>query len=158
MTGEFVENLAVDGPGRHRGVGDPADDEQVKAEGSEDGETDQSCGIAGETCQLDLAQVGEARPFARISDDGSANQGVSLGAKPDVVEALTAPNQCRRPPGLDRTGSSRSSRASTATLPPTSSRSWVRTGGPLGGLGYDVRMRPDDPDRRWSPTRTPGCT
>jgi photosystem II stability/assembly factor-like uncharacterized protein len=23
---------------------------------------------------------------------------------------------------------------------------WVRTGGPLGGLGYDVRMRPDDPD------------
>lgn len=24
---------------------------------------------------------------------------------------------------------------------------WVRCGGPLGGLGYDVRMRPDDPDR-----------
>ncbi len=24
--------------------------------------------------------------------------------------------------------------------------SWVRTGGPLGGLGYDVRMRPDDPN------------
>jgi photosystem II stability/assembly factor-like uncharacterized protein len=24
--------------------------------------------------------------------------------------------------------------------------SWVRTGGPLGGLGYDVRMRPDNPD------------
>ncbi|MCJ7726815.1 MAG: hypothetical protein MUP76_10565, partial [Acidimicrobiia bacterium] len=23
---------------------------------------------------------------------------------------------------------------------------WVRTGGPLGGLGYDVRMSPDDPD------------
>jgi photosystem II stability/assembly factor-like uncharacterized protein len=23
---------------------------------------------------------------------------------------------------------------------------WVRTGGPLGGLGYDVRMRPDDPN------------
>ncbi len=23
---------------------------------------------------------------------------------------------------------------------------WVRTGGPLGGLGYDVRMRPGDPD------------
>ncbi|NNF70319.1 MAG: hypothetical protein HKN01_11150, partial [Acidimicrobiia bacterium] len=23
---------------------------------------------------------------------------------------------------------------------------WTRTGGPLGGLGYDVRMRPDDPD------------
>jgi uncharacterized protein (TIGR03437 family) len=23
---------------------------------------------------------------------------------------------------------------------------WVKTGGPLGGLGYDVRMRPDNPD------------
>jgi len=23
---------------------------------------------------------------------------------------------------------------------------WVRTGGPLGGIGYDVRMRPDNPD------------
>jgi photosystem II stability/assembly factor-like uncharacterized protein len=27
-----------------------------------------------------------------------------------------------------------------------SSLGWVRTGGPLGGLGYDVRMRPDDPN------------
>jgi hypothetical protein len=26
------------------------------------------------------------------------------------------------------------------------SQKWVRTGGPLGGLGYDIRMRPDDPD------------
>jgi photosystem II stability/assembly factor-like uncharacterized protein len=26
------------------------------------------------------------------------------------------------------------------------STAWVRTGGPLGGLGYDVRMRPDNPD------------
>ena len=24
---------------------------------------------------------------------------------------------------------------------------WVRTGGPLGGLGYDIRMMPDNPDR-----------
>ncbi len=23
---------------------------------------------------------------------------------------------------------------------------WVKTGGPLGGLGYDIRMRPDNPD------------
>lgn len=34
------------------------------------------------------------------------------------------------------------------TPTPTSeiSSEWVRTGGPLGGLGYDVRMRPDNPD------------
>jgi photosystem II stability/assembly factor-like uncharacterized protein len=37
-------------------------------------------------------------------------------------------------------------------LPPTPTPTsepglaWVRTGGPLGGLGYDVRMRPDNPD------------
>ena len=29
---------------------------------------------------------------------------------------------------------------------PDTSAAWVRTGGPLGGLGYDVRMRPDNPD------------
>lgn len=27
-----------------------------------------------------------------------------------------------------------------------SDKTWVRTGGPLGGLGYDIRMRPDTPD------------
>ncbi|MDH3942828.1 MAG: DUF1080 domain-containing protein [Anaerolineae bacterium] len=26
------------------------------------------------------------------------------------------------------------------------SQSWIRLGGPLGGLGYDIRMHPDDPD------------
>jgi photosystem II stability/assembly factor-like uncharacterized protein len=26
------------------------------------------------------------------------------------------------------------------------SKKWVRCGGPLGGLGYDIRMRPDNPD------------
>jgi photosystem II stability/assembly factor-like uncharacterized protein len=29
---------------------------------------------------------------------------------------------------------------------PEGSPTWIRTGGPLGGLGYDVRMRPDNPD------------
>lgn len=29
--------------------------------------------------------------------------------------------------------------------PPPEAFQWVRTGGPLGGLGYDVRMRPDNP-------------
>jgi photosystem II stability/assembly factor-like uncharacterized protein len=30
--------------------------------------------------------------------------------------------------------------------PPLAEHIWVRTGGPLGGLGYDIRMRPDNPD------------
>lgn len=29
---------------------------------------------------------------------------------------------------------------------PLGDLAWQRTGGPLGGLGYDVRMRPDDPE------------
>ena len=36
--------------------------------------------------------------------------------------------------------------AATAPQAATGSPEWVRTGGPLGGLGYDVRMRPDDPN------------
>ncbi len=30
--------------------------------------------------------------------------------------------------------------------PASEAGGWVRTGGPLGGLGYDIRMRPDNPD------------
>ncbi|MEW5873005.1 MAG: hypothetical protein AB1894_27340 [Chloroflexota bacterium] len=33
-----------------------------------------------------------------------------------------------------------------ASPTPDARLTWARTGGPLGGLGYDVRMRPDNPD------------
>jgi photosystem II stability/assembly factor-like uncharacterized protein len=36
--------------------------------------------------------------------------------------------------------------ASHGQYPAPNDLQWVRTGGPLGGLGYDVRMRPDNPD------------
>ncbi len=36
--------------------------------------------------------------------------------------------------------------APTPTPTPLKGYTWIRTGGPLGGLGYDVRMRPDNPD------------
>jgi hypothetical protein len=29
---------------------------------------------------------------------------------------------------------------------PLADQTWVRLGGPIGGLGYDIRMRPDNPD------------
>lgn len=32
---------------------------------------------------------------------------------------------------------------------PTADLAWTRTGGPLGGLGYDVRMHPAQPDRMY---------
>ena len=34
----------------------------------------------------------------------------------------------------------------TQTILASESMTWVRTGGPLGGLGYDVRMGPENPD------------
>ena len=34
----------------------------------------------------------------------------------------------------------------TAPAPADVDLAWVRTGGPLGGLGYDVRMHPENPD------------
>ena len=37
----------------------------------------------------------------------------------------------------------RAQNSSTSLL---SDQTWVRLGGPLGGLGYDIRMRPDNPD------------
>ncbi len=37
--------------------------------------------------------------------------------------------------------------AQSAAQPITGSNfTWVRTGGPIGGLGYDIRMQPDNPD------------
>jgi photosystem II stability/assembly factor-like uncharacterized protein len=36
--------------------------------------------------------------------------------------------------------------AAKATPTTPANLTWVRTGGPLGGLGYDIRMRPDNPD------------
>ena len=36
--------------------------------------------------------------------------------------------------------------AETSTPTMTGGQTWVRTGGPLGGLGYDVRMFPENPD------------
>jgi len=37
----------------------------------------------------------------------------------------------------------------TSASAPGAGSSWVRTGGPLGGLGYDVRIRPDDTNRMY---------
>jgi photosystem II stability/assembly factor-like uncharacterized protein len=37
-------------------------------------------------------------------------------------------------------------RAGENSKSPIADQTWVRLGGPLGGLGYDIRMRPDHPD------------
>jgi photosystem II stability/assembly factor-like uncharacterized protein len=38
------------------------------------------------------------------------------------------------------------SSASGVALPAYTAEKWIATGGPPGGLGYDIRMRPDNPD------------
>ena len=43
-------------------------------------------------------------------------------------------------------GAGRLSGQTPAGPGPLGGFAWVRTGGPLGGLGYDIRMRPDNPD------------
>jgi photosystem II stability/assembly factor-like uncharacterized protein len=45
---------------------------------------------------------------------------------------------------LTPTGATPAAPGTAPTLP--AGLSWLRTGGPLGGLGYDIRMRPDNPD------------
>ncbi len=141
LTAEFVDNIAVDGPGPDIGIlGDPANDEQVRVAVSPDGATFTSFGLVGESSQLDLATLGLKQiRFVRITDDGVGGAGgVSPGAEVDAVQALNS-----AAPG----GSAPAPATGTAAPPPQSSKlAWVRTGGPLGGLGYDIRMRPDNPD------------
>lgn len=50
------------------------------------------------------------------------------GVSPPIVVAEQPPNSPRFAPS------------------PLQGLDWVRTGGPIGGLGYDIRMRPDNPD------------
>ena len=143
VTLEFVDNVALDGPGADIQVwGDPANDEQVKAEASEDGTTYRSFGIVGESAQLDLALVDlTSARFVRISDDGDRMLGVSPGAELDAVEALHP----AAPGALAATVTIPPAPPATTSTPPTAP-TWQRLGGPIGGLGYDIRMRPDRPD------------
>jgi len=142
VTVEFVDNEAVDGPGADiEIVGDPGNDESWTVEVSTDGTDFESFGVVSESAALDLATVGlSSARFVRITDDGDPAGGASPGAELDAVKALnnsativveptTAP---AGPPSVDAS--------------PLVGLTWVRLGGPLGGLGYDIRMRPDDPD------------
>jgi photosystem II stability/assembly factor-like uncharacterized protein len=143
VTAEFVDNLALDGPGADIDIiGDPANDEQVRVEVSTDGTTYKSFGLVGERVQIDLAAVGlDSARFVRITDDGNEPlRGVSPGAEVDAIQALNSTSPATSP------SASTALAAATATHPAPVSLTWVRTGGPLGGLGYDIRMRPDNPD------------
>jgi len=134
VTVEFVDNVAVDGPGADiEIVGDSGNDEQWIVEVSADGQAFTSFGLLNERVTLDLAAVGmaEAR-FVRLTDDGDPAGGVSPGSELDAVVALNSRPASVLPP--------------SANASPLVSQGWVRLGGPLGGLGYDIRMRPDDPD------------
>jgi photosystem II stability/assembly factor-like uncharacterized protein len=146
---EFVDNEAVDGPGPDIEIfGDPANDEQWTVEISADGVGYRSFGLVRERATLDLATVGLASArFVRLTDDGDPASGMSPGAELDAVMALHASAPGAAVPTIAPTQPAASpTRPSPVTRSPLAGLTWVRTGGPSGGLGYDVRMRPDNPD------------
>lgn len=142
LTLEFVNNDAFDGPGPDLLIhGDPDNDELIRAEVSLDGTQFISLGLMPEMAEVDLAPSGLAQVrFVRLVDDGSPVQGISPGAEIDALEAL------HLQPPADSAPVPPASPTSAPALPAASSLTWVRLGGPLGGLGYDIRMRPDNPD------------
>lgn len=90
---EFVDNLAVDGPGNDIEVyGDPANDEQWIVEVSADCVSYKSFGQVGERASLDLATVGLASARCiRITDKGKGGAGAtSPGTELDAIEALNS--------------------------------------------------------------------
>jgi predicted amidohydrolase YtcJ len=92
LTVEFVDNLAVDGPGDDIDIlGDPYDDDRWIIEVSTDCSAYVSFGEMGERASVDLASVGLASVRClRFTDDGSpAGEGIP-GAELDAVEALNS--------------------------------------------------------------------
>jgi len=152
VTVEFVDNVAVDGPGADiEIVGDPGNDEQWTVEVSAEGQGYKSFGLVSERAQLDLANVGLAEVrFVRLTDDGDPSGGASPGAELDAVVALNSQSlAAATPTGAPATAPAGQAAAPTSPPPagdsPLSNREWLRLGGPLGGLGYDIRVRPDNP-------------
>jgi photosystem II stability/assembly factor-like uncharacterized protein len=157
VTVEFVDNVALDGPGPDIDIlGDPANDEKVTVSVSSDGTTFTSFGVVGESSRLDLAALGVSQVrFVRITDDRVGGVGgISAGAEVDAVKALNSapaggmalPPAATQVPAITGQSLAPNPTPAEAAGPAPSNVTWVRTGGPLGGLGYDIRMRPDDPD------------
>ncbi len=92
--------------------------------------------------------VEQRRPLKALSD-GSRNELTTLTyARTGREYAGVRPLFSKETRGktLGSSGSFRHGGAVTGDTPRGQRLRWVRTGGPLGGLGYDVRMRPDNPD------------
>jgi serine/threonine protein kinase len=83
---EFVNNVAIDGPGPDIKVhGDPGNDDSWHVDVSEDGTNWVHFGPQPEVVELDLAEVGLSRVrFIRFTDTGASGNGAEL----DAVEAL----------------------------------------------------------------------
>jgi hypothetical protein len=137
----FGAAVATDGPGPDLAIyGDAQNDERWKVEVSADGENWKSFGLVGEVATLDLAAVRlAAARYVRITDDAAGGTGVSPGGELDAVAIVNraATTEAAVPAGAGRT--------TPAAASPLASRTWVRLGGPIGGLGYDIRVQPDDP-------------
>lgn len=150
ITLEFVNNLAINGDGPDLQIlGDPASDEKWFVEVSEDGQNYISFGLVNEFTSLDFAQLGLSMVrFVRITDDGSPIAGVSPGAELDAIQALFSSElgSLAQPQAVPTTTTLPIADTSATGSSPLIDQTWVRLGGPLGGLGYDIRMRPDNPN------------
>ncbi len=92
ITVEFVDNIAVDGPGPDIEIyGDPNDDEMWIGEVSADCVNFKSFGKVRERAKLDLATVGlTSARCVRLTDDGDPAGGASPGAELDAIVALNS--------------------------------------------------------------------
>jgi hypothetical protein len=92
ITIEFVDNIAVDGPGPDIEIfGDPSSDEQWIIEASADCVNFKSFGKVRERVKLDLAAVGlTSARCVRLTDGGDPTGGLSPGAELDAVAALNS--------------------------------------------------------------------
>jgi photosystem II stability/assembly factor-like uncharacterized protein len=69
----------------------------------------------------------------RVQFDNLNVQAIEVPLEPSQETAATAPAQQNAP-------------SAALELPEYDQLTWTRLGGPPGGLGYDIRMNPDDPD------------
>ncbi|OHD74317.1 MAG: hypothetical protein A2177_07705 [Spirochaetes bacterium RBG_13_68_11] len=136
----FGAAVATDGPGPDLAIyGDAQNDERWKVEVSPDGENWKSFGLVGEVATLDLAAVKlAAARYLRITDDAAGGTGASPGGELDAVAIIHPASAAAAAPAGP-------GRAASASKSPLASAAWVRLGGPIGGLGYDIRVQPDDP-------------
>jgi photosystem II stability/assembly factor-like uncharacterized protein len=97
-------------------------------------------------------------PAPSVTSESAPISTVYRSTPPPVTptQTRTPPSQPQPPtkpptptPSTPATYTPKPDPTGTLTRMPLDQLQWVKTGGPIGGLGYDVRMRQDNPDRMY---------